>query len=205
MVLWSVLMFYCNGGWAPWGVVAHSGTNVCHHNIIAIEDCEISLQSFLVSIIEICQVFIRKDLFELDVSIATKLLHGCTILIPILPCFLAIATSMATLHLHPWFVIFVSTGATEKLCGMTMGDAHEHDWVVMVPWQALLHLNVHIKKWDSSEDCYFSLTNGSFQFKMWDPGGCFLVHWKGLVELRASWEDAMVFAFTGAIDKERVG
>lgn len=33
---------------------------------------------------------------------------------------------------------------------------------------------------------YFS--KGSFQFKVWDPGGCCFVRWEGLAELTTSWK-----------------
>lgn len=41
-------------------------------------------------------------------------------------------TSVSTLLLRPWFVILVSAGAIEKLCGVALGVANERDWVVLV-------------------------------------------------------------------------
>lgn len=41
-------------------------------------------------------------------------------------------TSVSTLLLRPWFVILVSAGAIERLCGMALGVASERDWVVLV-------------------------------------------------------------------------
>jgi hypothetical protein len=41
-------------------------------------------------------------------------------------------TSVSTLLLRPWFVVLVSAGAIEKLCGVALGVANERDWVVLV-------------------------------------------------------------------------
>ncbi|XP_058756366.1 solute carrier family 40 member 3, chloroplastic-like isoform X2 [Vicia villosa] len=41
-------------------------------------------------------------------------------------------TSVSTLFLRPWFVILVSAGAIEKLCGVALGVANERDWVVLL-------------------------------------------------------------------------
>lgn len=41
-------------------------------------------------------------------------------------------TSFSTLLLRPWFVILVSAGAIERLCGVALGVANERDWVVLV-------------------------------------------------------------------------
>ncbi|KAK7392088.1 hypothetical protein VNO78_20515 [Psophocarpus tetragonolobus] len=41
-------------------------------------------------------------------------------------------TSFSTLLLRPWFVILVSAGAIERLCGVALGVANERDWVVLL-------------------------------------------------------------------------
>lgn len=41
-------------------------------------------------------------------------------------------TSLSTLLLRPWFVILVSAGAVERLCGVALGVANERDWVVLL-------------------------------------------------------------------------
>ncbi|KAK2456725.1 iron regulated [Trifolium repens] len=41
-------------------------------------------------------------------------------------------TSVSTLLLRPWFVILVSAGAIERLCGVALGVANERDWVVLL-------------------------------------------------------------------------
>lgn len=41
-------------------------------------------------------------------------------------------TSVSTLLLRPWFVVLVSAGAIEKLCGVALGVANERDWVVLL-------------------------------------------------------------------------
>ncbi|PNX74303.1 solute carrier family 40 member 3 chloroplastic-like, partial [Trifolium pratense] len=41
-------------------------------------------------------------------------------------------TSVSSLLLHPWFVILVSAGAIERLCGVALGVANERDWVVLL-------------------------------------------------------------------------
>ncbi|KAK7344278.1 hypothetical protein VNO77_13715 [Canavalia gladiata] len=42
------------------------------------------------------------------------------------------STSLSTLLLRPWFVILVSAGAIERLCGVALGVANERDWVVLL-------------------------------------------------------------------------
>ncbi|GAU21538.1 hypothetical protein TSUD_35010 [Trifolium subterraneum] len=41
-------------------------------------------------------------------------------------------TSVSSLLLRPWFVILVSAGAIERLCGVALGVANERDWVVLL-------------------------------------------------------------------------
>ncbi|CAJ1977853.1 unnamed protein product [Sphenostylis stenocarpa] len=41
-------------------------------------------------------------------------------------------TSLSSLLLRPWFVILVSAGAIERLCGVALGVANERDWVVLL-------------------------------------------------------------------------
>ncbi|KAI4349892.1 hypothetical protein L6164_010435 [Bauhinia variegata] len=41
-------------------------------------------------------------------------------------------TSVSSLLLRPWFVILVSVGAIERLCGVALGVANERDWVVLL-------------------------------------------------------------------------
>ncbi|XP_057425564.1 solute carrier family 40 member 3, chloroplastic [Lotus japonicus] len=41
-------------------------------------------------------------------------------------------TSVSTLLLRPWFVILVSAGAIDRLCGIALGVANERDWVVLL-------------------------------------------------------------------------
>lgn len=41
-------------------------------------------------------------------------------------------TSLSNLLLRPWFVLLVSAGAIERLCGVALGVANERDWVVLL-------------------------------------------------------------------------
>lgn len=41
-------------------------------------------------------------------------------------------TSVSSMLLRPWFVVLVSAGAIERLCGVALGVANERDWVVLV-------------------------------------------------------------------------
>ncbi|KAK2357792.1 solute carrier family 40 member 3, chloroplastic [Trifolium repens] len=41
-------------------------------------------------------------------------------------------TSVSSLLLRPWFVILVSAGAIERLCGVALGVANERVWVVLL-------------------------------------------------------------------------
>ena len=41
-------------------------------------------------------------------------------------------TSVSSLLLRPWFVILVSAGAIERICGVALGVANERVWVVLV-------------------------------------------------------------------------
>ncbi|XP_061361422.1 solute carrier family 40 member 3, chloroplastic isoform X1 [Gastrolobium bilobum] len=41
-------------------------------------------------------------------------------------------TSVSALLVRPWFVILVSAGAIERLCGVALGVANERDWVVLL-------------------------------------------------------------------------
>ncbi|KAF7817976.1 solute carrier family 40 member 3, chloroplastic-like isoform X1 [Senna tora] len=42
------------------------------------------------------------------------------------------STSVSSLLLRPWFVILISAGAIERLCGVALGVANERDWVVLL-------------------------------------------------------------------------
>ncbi|XP_028791469.1 solute carrier family 40 member 3, chloroplastic [Neltuma alba] len=41
-------------------------------------------------------------------------------------------TSVTSMLLCPWFVVLVSAGAIERLCGIAVGVANERDWVVLL-------------------------------------------------------------------------
>ncbi|KAF7805047.1 solute carrier family 40 member 3, chloroplastic [Senna tora] len=41
-------------------------------------------------------------------------------------------TSVSSMILRPWFVVLVSAGAIERLCGVALGVANERDWVVLL-------------------------------------------------------------------------
>ncbi|KAK2411592.1 solute carrier family 40 member 3, chloroplastic [Trifolium repens] len=41
-------------------------------------------------------------------------------------------TSVSSLLLRPWFVILVSAGAIERICGVALGVANERVWVVLL-------------------------------------------------------------------------
>ncbi|KAI4301698.1 hypothetical protein L6164_034949 [Bauhinia variegata] len=53
---------------------------------------------------------------------ATMLIHAHSVRPPL----------VSSLLLRPWFVILVSAGAIEKLCGIALGVANERDWVVLL-------------------------------------------------------------------------